>query len=270
MSAHPTRSLVGHQSSSPVLFSSSSWSSEEKVWHQHDRVAVNEGPFKSKSRLPISTHNPPPACLERNLYHDKFALLLKIQHTPPAATVPVERPSKTSRGDDDDDDSDDDDDDNDFDDDSKARPPSSDPNYQPVPTKWLMLGYSRVADIPTSLPTETIRRACQRHPSSSSQARNPTVSSEKDMIGSCEAVGQQTDWMQEPQAQAIGVITVFLIAIFLMHGISYLAHRCFRGKAKTVPKGRLALRGDEKQIRALVENTISRIGSPPIDPNPPV
>jgi hypothetical protein len=268
MSAHQTDSLAGHQSSSPVLFSPSSLSSGEKLWRQHDRVAVNEVPSKSRSRLPIWAYHPPPARLERNPCHDRFAQLLKIQHTPPAATVPVEHLSNTNHGDDDDDDSDDDDDD--YDDDSNAGPPSSDPNHQPVPTKWLMLGYSRVADIPASLPTETMTRGCQRYPWPSSRARNPTVSSEKNMIPSCEAVRQRTDWMQEPHAQVIGVITLFLIAMFLIQGMSYLARRCFRGRSKTVPKGGLALQGDEKQIRALAEATIPRIESFPIDPSPPV
>jgi hypothetical protein len=267
MCAHHTRRLV-QQSSSPVLFASSSLSPGEKGWLQQDRVIINQRPFKSESRLPIWAYHPPPARLEDNLFHDKFAQFLKIQHTPPAATVPVERPSQTSRGDDDDDDSDDDDDD--YDDDRKAGPLSSDPNYQPVPTKWLMLGYSRVADIPTSLPTETVTRGCQSHTLSSSRVQNPSVSSMKNKIASCEAVGQQKEWIQEPQVQVMGIITLFLVAIFIMHSSLYLARACSRRRAKTVPKGDLALEGDEKQIRALAEDTISRIEYTSIDSNPPV
>jgi hypothetical protein len=274
MSALHTRSTVGQQSKSPVLSASSpaSLPSGGETWLHQDHIAINRRPFKSKSRLPIWVYYPPPPCLERNLYNDKFAQFLKIQHTPPVANVPIERPSGISRGGggDDDDDEDSDDDSEDDDEDSKDSPPSADPNYQPVPTKWLMLGYSRVADIPTSLPTATMTRGCQRPTWYSSCARDLPVSSTKNMIAPCKAVGDQTDWMQAPQAQALGVITLFLIAIFLIHSILYLARACFRGRAKRVPSGRLALQGDEKQLRALAEDTESRIETPSIDLKPPV
>lgn len=273
MRGHRRENLIGQRSNSLVLWTivsaltanvpqasaDASLPSQEEILLQEDPVAVISRPrthfrrSKSESRPPNWAYDPPLARLERNLYHDKFAQLLKIQHTPPAAIVPTERPSEIVNDDDED------------------RPRSTDPNYQPVPTKWLMLGYSRVNDIPTSPPTETITRGCRRHARSSSPASNPPDSSVMNIIAPCKtARGSQTDWMQKPQAQAIGALTLFLIAVFIMESVIYLWRGYCRGRATAARRGRLALEGDEKQLRAFAEDTRSKAEAPSVGSKPPV
>jgi hypothetical protein len=179
---------------------------------------------KRQARLPRWESDPLVASLDPNLYHEKSAQFLTTQHTPPAAYLPSQSQSEAIGETDDD----------------EHTPRPADPNDRPVPTKWLMLGYSRVADIPTSLPTGT-----GYHLESSSSG--PTVAN---YPAHQKPSGTQRDWMQGFNAQFMGVLTLFLILVLVMEGFGYLWRTSWRRKAVDGGRGELALCGDEKQLRA--------------------
>lgn len=202
--------------------------------HPHLRQA------KTKARLPIWAYDPPPASLDRNLHQDRFAQSLKIQHTPPDSHVPIERPSEVIDEDDGD---------------EEHNPCAIDPNYRPVPTKWLMLGYSRVADIPEIAPTQRMTPEYLDHDSIKLSAATPLDLSTKDMTTSCAtARGSNTEWLQSPRFQLLGAVTLFLMVVFVVESARYLLRLYDRKKALVHGRGELGLKGEEKQLRAYAEN----------------
>jgi hypothetical protein len=194
-------------------------------------------------RLPVWAYDPSPGGIGRNLHFDRFAQSLDIQHKRPNADSPAGPPTETI------DDDDGDNDHNIF---------ATDPNYQPVPTKWLLLGYSRVADIPTSPPILTMTRGYRGHDWSQSTSGTPSDSSEIGWSAPCQTRSQnQVDWMESPRAQILGAVALFLMIVIVMEGTRYLWRSCCR-RSTTGRRGRLALQGDEKQLRAFAEDAWSR------------
>ncbi len=201
-------------------------------------------PSKSKSRLLTWAYDPPPAGLDRNLQYDRFAQHLGIRHKPPPAYLPAERPTEIIDDDDEDD---------------QPGPQNTDPNYQPVPTRWLMRGYSRVAGIPASLPTDTMTRGYRQRDGAKSPAATPSDLFDNDMISPCTvAQGSQMDWMLSPHAQILGSLTLFFLIVMMMESVRYVWRACGRRSSIVDERGRLALHGDEKQLRAFAEDMGSK------------
>ena len=255
MSLHHEKGLTGQRSSLLVLLAilkasaaippqasaDKSLSLQGEALVQQDPIAVDSRshsrfPQKSTSRLPTWSDYLTPAEHDRNLHYDRFAQHLKIQHTPPPSNILSEPPIGTI------------DDDNQ---DSEHKSYYTELNHHPVPTKWLMLGYSRVADIPTSLPPRTMSQGHRGHHWFCSATTTLLDPSMKGTMTPFEAAPErQGDWMQKPQAQLAGALTLFLILVFLIQCFMYLWRRCCQSG-----KGKLALEGDEKQLRAFAEGT---------------
>lgn len=239
----------------PLTAAEDSLPSQRKASHQQDLVGMASPAHthlrysKSKPKLPGWAHDPLLAGLDRNLHSDRFAQLLNIKHTPPQATLSNERPSEIIEDEDDDD---------------EVRPHSTGPHHQPVPTKWLMLGYSRVVDIPTSTPAETRARGYQAH----GRVRNPAdtlTDLSTEGLGAHWATAQpsQRDRMQSQQVQVLGALTVFVMVVLIIEGLRYL-WRVFTRRRMTVDRrSQVALEGDEKQLRAIAEITEQYRRSPP-------
>ncbi|KAF7512290.1 hypothetical protein GJ744_001858 [Endocarpon pusillum] len=274
MGGHQGKSLIGQRASllplSAILSVSTAIlpqasADDSSIFHEQTRnqkddvditsnTASHFRTVKSKSRLPGWAYNPPPAGLDHNLHHDRFAQVLRLEHTPPPVNDPSELANEISN----DDDYDDDDGDGD-----EHNPHMTDPNYQPVPTKWLMLGYSRVVDIPTSPTSETMGSAGQGHCWSSSPPAMPLDSVVKTTVTPCDTLRtSQTDWMQKPSAQFLGALTIFLIFVIITQSVIHLWQWYCRVRAATAGRGELTLEGDEKQFRACTEDIESRSESP--------
>ncbi|ERF69946.1 hypothetical protein EPUS_05490 [Endocarpon pusillum Z07020] len=234
--------------------------SHEQTRNQKDDVdttsstASHVRTMKSKSRLPVWAYNPPPAGLDHNLHQDIFAQVLRLEHTPPPVNDPSELANEISN-----DDEDDYDDDDDNDDDDQHNPHMTDPNHQPVPTKWLMLGYSRVVDIPTSPTSVTMGSAGQGHCWSSSPPAALLDSAVKTTGAPCDTLRtSQTDWMQKPSAQVLGDLIIFLTFVIITQSVIHLWRGYCRVRAAIAGRGELTLEGDEKQFRACNEDIESR------------
>ena len=202
----------------------------------HPRRSRSESP----SKLPPWASNHTPASLDRNL-HDKFAQVLMIHNTPPATPLAATSPSEPI---------------NDVDDDD-GEAPRTDQSHRPVPTKMLMLRYSKLADVPIPSATGT-RGHLARHSSTPSVPDHSDIPTWDAMADCSMTQGSQRDWMQRTEVQFIGVLTVFVSLALLVEGFSYLWRTCCRRRA--LPGGRhgVALHGDEKPLRALRGDIESR------------
>jgi hypothetical protein len=198
---------------------------------------------KSESTPSSWAQNPPAAGLDRSLCQHSFAQYLNVQHTPPPAYLRSEASSDFIE-------------DEEGDDEQWPRP--VDPNYQPVPTKWLMLGYTRVADIPTSTPIQTMTRRCREHDSSKAPAAIPSDSSAR-CTTELRAVdpSSQRDWNQDLRSHVLGALSIFLIIVFIVEICKHICRACCWRRSNIEERGRLALEGDEKQLRAFSEATRS-------------
>lgn len=199
---------------------------------------------KSRSRLPIWAYNAPPPHLDRNLHDNKLAQPLKIASVPSVAILPTKDAREISNDDDDDDD------------DDEPGVSGIDPNDQPVPTRWLMLGYSRVADIPTPLPTKSMTRRWQEHGWSMSPASYPSKTSthyttEPGVAG----VGKQSDFTQSSGFQVMAVLSLFVMMVLIIEGARYAWGLYLQSKTTKNRDGSPVLLGNEKQLRAYADET---------------
>lgn len=195
---------------------------------------------RSRSRIrpwyASSTFDPSPTSSGCSFHHSKPTQSVGEQSTKPAVLFSAQALSKTIDGVVADDDEDD-----------EHEPVLTDPNSRPVPTKWLMLGYSRVADIPTSLPVATGQRQDYHH------SRFSSANSLNHQIP-----GSQRDWMQDSKPQFVGGLILFVILVLIMEGLWYLWRNCCQRKDMVSDRGKVALYGDEKQLRAFRGDIESR------------
>lgn len=230
--------------------------SHEQTSNQGDRGGTTSSTtfhfrtLKSISRLPNWAHTPPRAELNRNLYHNEFAQVLRLEHTSPPVNDPSELANEIFS-------------DDDSDDDELPSQHLADLNHQPVPTKWLMLGYSRVVDIPTSPTSDTTASVCQGHNWSNSPQTTPSDSTAKTTVTPCDTHRtSQTDWMQKIPAQVFGPLTLFLIFVIITHSVIYLWRGSCRIRAKMAGRSELAVEDHEKQFHAGTADIESRAESP--------
>ena len=181
--------------------------------------------------LAPSASDPSPASFRCSIHHSKSAQLVKEKHTQPAGHVPSQTFSETM-------------DDTDGD---EPGPAPTDPNSRPVPTKWLMLGYSRAEDIPTSLPSATGQHQDDHN------SRPPTA-----IFSDHRTRQSQRDWMQGFNAQVVGALILFPILVVILEGLRYLWRTSCRTKDVARVMGEVALHGDEKQLRAFSGDIESR------------
>lgn len=181
---------------------------------------------RSKSESPS---HPQPADLDRNLilHHDNPAPDSLSEDTLQLAHLAAATPTKAIP---------------DHDDDPDV-PPRTDQDDRPVPTIWLMRGYSRLADIPTSSATGTGTHA--RHTST------------LDAIEHCPTSGESPrDWMQRTEFQLVGASAVFFMLVVLVECLGYLWRTACR-RARRGKRDGVALPGREKQLRAFCEEVES-------------
>lgn len=123
-----------------------------------------------------------------------------------------------------------------------------------------MLGYFNMANIPGYRPTETMNGGYRQH-----QRPDIPAASSASCSNTCRLVppetlvwGGQQDWMQGRVAQILGALTFFLTLVFIIESGRYLSRMCRRRRAIWKEMGRLYLAGDERQLRAFVDDTATR------------
>jgi hypothetical protein len=202
------------------------------------------GHATSNPQLPLWACPPPSADLDRNLHHDRLAQFWHIQHSPPPAYLPSECTSDVT---------------DDIEEDDTPHYRTANPSHRPVPTNWLMLGYSRLIDIPTSPPTRTMTRGNREHDWVDTRATSFSDASIREITASCAtARGKQLDWMQNAGAQIMGALTLFLMLVLITEGARSLWRNCICRRSIKDGRGMLTLEGDEKQLRAFASDAESR------------
>lgn len=204
-------------------------------------------PATDQSKLmPPWAHGHPSAGLNQNLHHDKFAQYLNMDHVPPPVYFPTgDRGEIIS-------------DDGDEEDEAAAdiytslssHGPSG-PHSLSLPLDSTMSGYSEAADAFSSPASVDSTHPIRKTFSSNFAAESATYSIQNETEALFARVRDiQGDWLQGPVAQVVGALAFFLFFAMIIESVRYMWQVWRWRRAGSTRDGRMALEGDEKQLRA--------------------
>lgn len=207
---------------------------------------------ESTSTLPPWAYDHRPAGINLNLHLDRFAKHLKIDHTAPPTRFPAKHQGELINDGEEEQEEDEDDFTRSF-----LDPPHPSELHRPsLRTDGTTVSDSLTADI-ASAPSPNSHspghRAHYSTPASVGHLSDPWT---REMRALCaRRGGGQADWLQRPGAQAMGALSVFLTIALIIEAVSYMWRTWSRKRTSCLRSGRVALKGDEKQLRAFETTT---------------